>query len=70
MVKERIILDHKILVKGLQVDQAKVEVFMKLPPPILVKGERSFLGHAGFHQRFINDFPKITSLMCRLLEKE
>nr|GEU63674.1 reverse transcriptase domain-containing protein [Tanacetum cinerariifolium] len=35
-----------------------------------VKGVRSFLGHAGFYQRFIQDFSKIARPMTHLLEKE
>ena len=39
-------------------------------PPISIKGVRSFLGHAGFYQRFIRDFLKIAHPLCKLLEKE
>ena len=31
---------------------------------------RSFLEHAGFYWRFINNFSKITHPLCKLLEKE
>ena len=31
---------------------------------------RSFLGHAGFYQRFIKDFSKIAYPLCKFLEKE
>nr|GEV01216.1 retrovirus-related Pol polyprotein from transposon 17.6 [Tanacetum cinerariifolium] len=47
MVKEGIVLGHKISKKGIEVDKAKIEVIFKLPHPITVKGIRSFLGHAG-----------------------
>ena len=43
MVKEGIILGHHISEKGIEVDQAKVEVIERLPPYILVKCVRSFL---------------------------
>jgi len=48
MVTEGIVLGHKISHKGLEVDKAKVEVIEKLPPPVNIKGIRSFLGHARF----------------------
>ena len=38
MVREGIVLGHKISAKGLEVDIAKVEVIEKLPPPTSVKG--------------------------------
>lgn len=70
MVKAEIVLGHKILENGLQVEWAKVEVITNLPTPILVKGVRSFLGHVGFYKRFIKDFAKVASLLCKLLEKD
>ena len=39
-------------------------------PPTIVKGIRSFLGHAEFYRRFIRDFSKIARPLCRLLEKD
>ncbi|GJW24112.1 reverse transcriptase domain-containing protein [Tanacetum coccineum] len=70
MVKEGIILGHKISKSGIEVDRAKVDVIAKLPHPTSVKGVRSFLGHAGLYRRFIQDFSKIAQPMTHLLEKE
>nr|GEV82499.1 reverse transcriptase domain-containing protein [Tanacetum cinerariifolium] len=70
MVKEGIVLGHKISKEGIEVDKSKVDVITKLPHPTTVKGIRSFLGHAGFYQRFIKDFSKIARPMTRLLEKD
>ncbi|GJR33988.1 reverse transcriptase domain-containing protein [Tanacetum coccineum] len=44
MVKEGIVLGHKISKKGIEVDKAKIDVIAKLPHPTTVKGIRSFLG--------------------------
>ncbi|GKE38895.1 reverse transcriptase domain-containing protein, partial [Tanacetum coccineum] len=70
MVKEGIVLGHKFSKSGIEVDKAKVDVIAKLPHSIFVKGIRSFLGHAGFYRRFIQDFSKIARPMTHLLEKD
>nr|GEV28870.1 reverse transcriptase domain-containing protein [Tanacetum cinerariifolium] len=70
MCREGIVLGHKILKSRIKVDREKVDVIAKLPHPTNVKGVRSFLGHAGFYRRFIQDFSKIARPMTRLLEKE
>nr|GEU63101.1 reverse transcriptase domain-containing protein [Tanacetum cinerariifolium] len=54
----------------IEIDRAKADVIAKLPHPTTVKGVRSFLGHAGFCRRFIQDFSKIARPMTHLLEKE
>nr|GFB43771.1 reverse transcriptase domain-containing protein [Tanacetum cinerariifolium] len=69
MVKECIVLGHKISKKRIEVDKAKIEVILKLPHPTTIKGIRSFLRHAGFYRRFIKDFSKISRPMTHLLEK-
>ncbi|GJU06125.1 reverse transcriptase domain-containing protein [Tanacetum coccineum] len=70
MVKEGIVLGHKVSSAGLEVDKAKINVISKLPPPTNIKGIRSFLGHAGFYRRFIKDFSKIARPLTKLLEKD
>nr|GEX78633.1 reverse transcriptase domain-containing protein [Tanacetum cinerariifolium] len=70
MVKEGIILGHKISKKGIEVDKEKIKVISKLPHPTTVKGIRSFLRHARFYRRFIKDFSKISRPMTHLLEKD
>jgi hypothetical protein len=49
MVREGIVLGHKIPEKGIKVDKANIEVTEQLPPPTNVNGIHSFLGHAGFY---------------------
>ncbi|GJV06017.1 reverse transcriptase domain-containing protein [Tanacetum coccineum] len=70
MVKEGIVLGHKVSGAGLEVDKAKINVISKLPPPTNVKGIRSFLGHAGLNRRFIKYFSKISCPLTKLLEKD
>ncbi|GJU42945.1 reverse transcriptase domain-containing protein [Tanacetum coccineum] len=70
MVKEGIMLGHKVSNAGLEVDKAKINVILKLPPPTNIKGVRSFLGHADFYRRFIKEFSKIARAITKLLEKD
>src|SRR5262249_6537204 len=70
MVKEGIVLGHKISQKRIEVDKAKVEAIENLPPPTSVKAIRSFLGHVGFYRRFIKDFSKIAKPLTDLLQKD
>ncbi|GKD89862.1 reverse transcriptase domain-containing protein [Tanacetum coccineum] len=70
MVKEGIVLGHKVSGSGIEVDKAKTKVISKLPYPTNVKAIRSFLGHIGFYRRFIKDFSQIARLMTQLLVKD
>ncbi|KAM1751114.1 hypothetical protein ACFX11_009273 [Malus domestica] len=70
MVKQGIVLGHIISEKGIEVDKSKIDLVRYLPSPTSVREVRSFLGHAGFYQRFIKDFSKIAQPLCRLLQKE
>ena len=70
MVKQGIVLGHIISHQGIKVDKAKVDLISNLPPPRTTKEIHSFLGHASFYKRFIQDFSKITRPLCKLLVKE
>ena len=67
MVREGIVLGHLVSERGIKVDKAKIEVIEQLPPPINVKGIRSFLGRAGFYRRFIANFSQIARPLTSLL---
>ncbi|GKA83052.1 reverse transcriptase domain-containing protein [Tanacetum coccineum] len=70
MVKEGIVLEHKVSSAGLEVDKAKIDVISKLPPSTNIKSIRSFLRHAGFYRRFIKNFLKIARPLTKLLKKD
>ncbi|XP_073136995.1 uncharacterized protein [Henckelia pumila] len=65
-----IVLGHVVSSKWIEVDKAKIDIIQSLPYPTCVREVRSFLGHAGFYWRYIQDFAKIASPMCKLLEKD
>ena len=69
-MQEGIVLGHRVSKNEIEVDKAKIEVIDKLPPLTSVKGIRSFLGHAGFYRRFINDFSKVAKPLFSLLEHD
>ena len=70
MVNEGIFLGHKISERGIELDKAKVDAIEKMPCPRDIKGIRSFLGHAGFYRRFIEDFSKISRCLTNLLQTD
>ncbi|KAA3464046.1 Retrovirus-related Pol polyprotein from transposon 17.6 [Gossypium australe] len=58
MVREGIVLGHRISRRGIEVDKVKVDVIEKLPPPMTVKGVCCLLRNANFQP------------LCTLLEKD
>jgi hypothetical protein len=70
MIREGIVLGHKTSEKGIEVDKPKIEVIEQLPPPTNVKGICSFLGHARFYRRFIQNFSQIARPLMHLLAKD
>ncbi|CAN6552287.1 unnamed protein product [Malus baccata var. baccata] len=70
MVKQGIVLGHIVSERGIEVDKSKIDLVRNLPSPTSVREVRSFLGHAEFYRRFIKDFSKISTPLCRLLQKD
>jgi len=70
MVTHGIVLGHVISHNGIEVDKAKTDLIVNLPPPTSVKAIMSFLGHAGFYHRFIKDFSKIAKPLTNLFAKD
>ena len=62
MVREGIILGHLVSERGIEVDKVKIEVIEQLPPPINVKGIRSFLGHADSIEGSSQTSPRLLDL--------
>ena len=54
---------------GIAVDPSKVKDVLEWETPQTVKEVRSFLGLAGYYQRFIENFSKIAKPLTSLLEK-
>ena len=70
LMMKGMVLGHHISATGIKVDPAKIEVITNLPPPQSQKDVRSFLGHAGYYRRFIENFTKIATPMFKLLTKD
>ena len=70
MVKQGIVLGHTVSENGIEVDKSKIDLVHYLPSPTSMKEVCSFLRHAGFYGHFIKDFSKISTPLCRLLQKD
>ncbi|CAA6674449.1 unnamed protein product [Spirodela intermedia] len=70
MVKEGVVLGHIVSERGLEVDRAKIDIISKMKPPNSVKQIRSFLDHAGYYKKFIQNFSKISKPLTILLFKD
>jgi hypothetical protein len=49
MVEQGIVLGHIVSSRGLEVDNAKIDVISSSPYPSCVRKVHFFLGHAGFY---------------------
>ncbi|XP_019261122.1 PREDICTED: uncharacterized protein LOC109239071 [Nicotiana attenuata] len=62
--------DFEDCLMNLKLVLERCEAIHWLPLPTSVKSIRSFLGHAGFYKRFINNFFSITKPLTTLLAKD
>ena len=69
-LKEVGFLGHVISGEGIAVDPTKVVTVTNWESPTSVGEIRSFLGLAGYYQRFIENFSKIVKPMTELLNKD
>jgi hypothetical protein len=69
-MKQVAFLGHVISKGGIYVDPSKVPHVLSWNAPTSVSDIRSFLGLAGYYQRFIEGFSKISKPMTKLLEKD
>jgi hypothetical protein len=69
-LKQVAFLGHIISKGGVSIDPSKVQDVLSWKAPTSVSDIPSFLGLAGYYQRFIKGFLKISKPMTELLEKD
>jgi hypothetical protein len=69
-ISEVLFLGHIINREGLAIDPKKVTAILDWKAPKDVQGIKSFIGMAGYYQRFIEGFSKIARPMTALLAKK
>jgi hypothetical protein len=69
-LKQVAFLVHFILKGGVFVNPSKIQDVLSWNAPTSVGEIRSFLGLAGYYQRFIEGFSKITKPITELLGKD
>jgi hypothetical protein len=69
-LKQVALLGHVISKGGISVDPSKIQDVLSWNAPASVGDIRSFLGLAGYYQRFVKGFSKITKPITELLGKD
>jgi hypothetical protein len=69
-LKQVAFLGHVISKGGISVDPSKVQDVLSWKAPTSVSDIQSFLGLAGYYQRFIEGFFKISKSMTEFLKKD
>jgi hypothetical protein len=64
---EGILLGHKILSKGIEIDYDKIAVVVALKIPKNLKELRGFLGYVGYYRRFIEAYSLISACLTELI---
>ncbi|KAH9296474.1 hypothetical protein KI387_040062, partial [Taxus chinensis] len=62
-------LGHIIFGEGIAVNPSKIRAIMDWPAPTIVIEVRSFMGLAGYYQRFVQDFSQILHPITSLQRK-
>lgn len=65
-----VFLGHVISQHVISVDPSKVEAVLNWARPTNVQEIRSFMGLAGYHRRFIENFSKIARSITQLTQKK
>ncbi|KAL4277816.1 hypothetical protein GQ457_03G008370 [Hibiscus cannabinus] len=68
-IREVVFLGHVVSSEGIRVDPKKVEAIVNWKQPTSVTEIRSFLGLAGYYQRFVSGFSKVAAPLTKLLQK-
>jgi hypothetical protein len=69
MMNEGFFLGHYLSSARIQVDLAKIEVILKIPPPKIEKEVCSFLGKGGYYRHFIENYSKLASLYFHYFQR-
>jgi hypothetical protein len=65
-----IVLGHHISGTRIRVDPTKINIISQIKIPSSQKAIRSFLGHAGYYRRFIQNFTNLVAPLFKLLTKD